>query len=204
MMSGKMCLSCGDGVRLIPLLLMLTMPMYGSFLGPEPVLRLSIMLMIHAGVGAALPLGLVSICLFVCLCNMPMYGSFMGPEPVLLMIHAGVGAALPFGLVSICLFVCLFVFCLFVCLCNMPMYGSFLGPEPVLRLSIMLMIHAGVGAALPLGLAFVAPHLQAFVAPYLQVGLALVWLYDKLLLVSEPALLLVEAAQVVMLAMAGS
>ncbi|XP_078598060.1 uncharacterized protein LOC144874108 isoform X1 [Branchiostoma floridae x Branchiostoma japonicum] len=93
---------------------------------------------------------------------------------------------------------------------TMPMYGSFLGPEPVLRLSIMLMIHAGVGAALPLGLAFVAPYLQVgalaliLSLPVNLLPYALVWLYDKLLLVSEPALLLVEAAQVVRLAMAGS
>ncbi|XP_066269994.1 uncharacterized protein [Branchiostoma lanceolatum] len=93
---------------------------------------------------------------------------------------------------------------------TMPMYGSFLGPEPVLRLSLMMMIHAGVGAALPLGLSFIAPYLQVGVLalilslPVNLLPYALVWLYEKLLLVSEPALLLTEAAEVVRLAMKGS
>ncbi|CAH1233984.1 Hypp894 [Branchiostoma lanceolatum] len=93
---------------------------------------------------------------------------------------------------------------------TMPMYGSFLGPEPVLRLSLMMMIHAGVGAALPLGLSFIALYLQVGVLalilslPVNLLPYALVWLYEKLLLVSEPALLLTEAAEVVRLAMKGS
>ncbi|KAI8513220.1 hypothetical protein Bbelb_098590, partial [Branchiostoma belcheri] len=86
---------------------------------------------------------------------------------------------------------------------TMPMYGSFLGPEPVLRLSLMLMLHAAVGAALPIGLSFIAPYVQVgalvlvLSLPVNLMPYALVWLYDKLLLVSEPALLLVEAAEVV-------
>ncbi|XP_072024421.1 uncharacterized protein [Amphiura filiformis] len=55
-----MCLPV-DCLGILPLLWLVTMPLFGSFCGPESVLRLSLLMLIHTLIGSALPNALTSV-----------------------------------------------------------------------------------------------------------------------------------------------
>ncbi|XP_071945114.1 uncharacterized protein [Antedon mediterranea] len=87
---------------------------------------------------------------------------------------------------------------------SLPVFGSFRGPEAVLRFSLLLIINNVIcGAILPEILVPFMPFLKSaffFLLISLPINLVpfvVVWLYDKLIWLSEPALLTLEAVQIV-------
>ncbi|XP_013415846.1 uncharacterized protein LOC106177571, partial [Lingula anatina] len=100
-----------------------------------------------------------------------------------------------------CLFpgiTCLAIFLPYFWLLCMPLYGSFSGTEPVVRFSLMMQFQAIIMSAFPVGLVSFIPCLELVtlcVLMCLPVSLTpfpVVWLYDKLLWLSEPVWMLTE------------
>ncbi|XP_022104597.1 uncharacterized protein LOC110986742 isoform X3 [Acanthaster planci] len=88
-------------------------------------------------------------------------------------------------------------------LITMPLFGSFCGPEVVLRLSLMMMLHTLIGAALPGVLVSLIPFFQTalfciiLALPITVVPYLFLWVYDKLIWLSEPVFLTIEAVELV-------
>ncbi|XP_033123518.1 uncharacterized protein LOC117122139 [Anneissia japonica] len=87
---------------------------------------------------------------------------------------------------------------------SLPVFGSFRGPEAVLRFSLLLIINNVIcGAILPEMLVPIMPFLKSALffllisLPINLVPFVVVWVYDKLIWLSEPALLTLEAVQIV-------
>ncbi|XP_038054850.1 uncharacterized protein LOC119727033 [Patiria miniata] len=90
-----------------------------------------------------------------------------------------------------------------VWLITMPVFGSFCGPEVVLRLSLLMMLHTLIGAALPSVLVSIIPFFQTglfcvlLALPITVVPYLFLWVYDKLIWLSEPVFLTIEAVELV-------
>ncbi|XP_071791007.1 uncharacterized protein [Asterias amurensis] len=88
-------------------------------------------------------------------------------------------------------------------LITMPLFGSFCGPEVVLRLSLMMVLHTMIGAAVPTVLVMVIPFFQTalfgvlLALPITVVPYFFLWVYDKFIWLSEPVFLTIEAVEVV-------
>ncbi|CAH1800483.1 unnamed protein product [Owenia fusiformis] len=102
-------------------------------------------------------------------------------------------------------FLCLNVISIlpYVWLLTVPIYGSFCGTEVVLKMSLLMAVHAIVGGMIPKVLGSLIPYIQLILLgglmslPISLTPYPLVWIYDKVLWLSNPAWMAIEAYQVV-------
>lgn len=94
---------------------------------------------------------------------------------------------------------CLIEFLPYILLVTVPFFGSFGGIDFILRLSLLIFLYTGVSEVAPKSLHYVVPYLNVCVLVLLVIYVPLgaipypiVWLYDKILWMSDPLLLAVE------------
>ncbi|XP_053375857.1 uncharacterized protein LOC123533302 isoform X1 [Mercenaria mercenaria] len=97
------------------------------------------------------------------------------------------------------LFSCFIEFLPYICLVTIPFFGSFEGIDVILRLSLLIFLYTTVSEIIPRSLHYAIPYLNMFVLAMIVIYLPLgaipypvIWLYDKILWLSDPLLLAVE------------
>ncbi|KAL4223201.1 hypothetical protein ACF0H5_016673 [Mactra antiquata] len=94
---------------------------------------------------------------------------------------------------------CIVDFLPYFCIVTIPFFGSFGGIDLSLRLSLLIYVYTFISEVIPRSLHYVIPYLNLCILTLLIIYVPLgvfpwpvIWLYDKILWLSEPVLLTVE------------